>query len=215
MSIVTTPTMRKLWNDAQIHPEWATTRLWEYIFNHNVFTEEDWVVASQQPPTHKPGDLRRVDIVVEKIDNDARTVGTLLFVEAKRASASLSDIDQVEYQAFTAACAYSITNEVENIWAMTCVGSKARIWIFQQNAIYMTPFVPKGEGLSAKHEYLEIDTHGETILNALRYCKTHMRVPDHLLKKENSEASPRPANVTLPPGWHDDEVAEMDSNRRN
>lgn len=106
MSIITTPRLARLWQDAQIHPEWATTRLWEYLFNHVIFTDDKFVVSSQQPPTHQPGELRRVDLVVEKMDRRATTVGTLLFLGAKRASASRSDIEEVEYQAFTATCAY-------------------------------------------------------------------------------------------------------------
>lgn len=72
-------------------------------------------MSSQQPPTHQPGDLRRVDLVVEKIDSRATTVGTLLFLEAKRASASPSEIEEVEYQAFTAACAYSVETGIKHI----------------------------------------------------------------------------------------------------
>ncbi|KAI3328252.1 hypothetical protein F4824DRAFT_428824 [Ustulina deusta] len=92
-----------------------------------VFTESKWVVSSQQPPTHQPGELRRVDLVVEEIDSHAQTAGTLLFVEAKRAGASPSDIMEVEYQAFTAACVYYVETGIERLWTMTCVGSRARL----------------------------------------------------------------------------------------
>ncbi|GAW23380.1 hypothetical protein ANO14919_129380 [Xylariales sp. No.14919] len=213
MSIVTDGRMQRLWTDAQQYPEWATTRLWEHIFNRVIFTESKWVVSSQQPPTHQAGDLRRVDLVVEEIDGHAQTVGTLLFVEAKRAAASPSDVMEVEYQAFTAACAYFVETGIERLWTMTCVGTRARLWIFDQKSNYLIPFVPPGDGLADIDEYLEISTHGTTLVEGLKFCKDHMRPPSDLL--ETTGASPRPANVTLPPSWHDDEVTIVDSQRRS
>ncbi|KAI1192267.1 hypothetical protein F5B17DRAFT_5554 [Nemania serpens] len=211
MSILVDWGIQRLWDDAQQHPEWATTRLWGYIFNRVVFTESNWIVSSQQPPTHQPGDLRRVDLVVEEIDTHAQTVGTLLFVQAKRANASSTDIEEVEYQAFTAACAYSIETKVKSLWIMTCVGSKARLWAFREETIYLIPFVPSGNGLSAIGEYLEISTHGTTLIEALNFCKSHMRPPGDLF--DVRDPPPRPRNVTLPPSWHDTEVTIVDSQR--
>lgn len=117
------------------------------MFNHVIFTDDKFIVSSQQPPTHKAGELRRVDLVVEKMDSRATTVGTLLFLEAKRASAFRSDIEEVEYQAFTAACAYHVETGLEHIWTMTCVGSAARLWIFSHSSEFLIPFVPFGGGL--------------------------------------------------------------------
>ncbi|CAK7238539.1 hypothetical protein SEUCBS140593_010790, partial [Sporothrix eucalyptigena] len=69
MSIITTPVLQSLWTDAQQVPlEWATTRLWEHIFNRIAFNRDPWVVSSQQPPSHDTGVTRRVDLVVERID---------------------------------------------------------------------------------------------------------------------------------------------------
>lgn len=213
MSIITDGRLQRLWADAQQHPEWATTRLWGHIFNRLVFTESKWVVSSQQPPTHQPGELRRVGLIVEEIDSCADTVGTLLFVEAKRAGASPRDITEVEYQAFTAACAYYVETGIKRLWIMTCVGSRARLWIFDEKSTYLIPYVPLGDGLAAIDEYLEISTHGTTLIEGLKFCKTHMRPPNDLL--ERTSASPRPVNATLPSSWHDNEVTIVDSQRRS
>ncbi|KAF4462659.1 hypothetical protein FALBO_10519 [Fusarium albosuccineum] len=214
MSIIQSPRLDRLWQEAQIYPEWATTRLWEYIFNHVIFKDDKWIVSSQQPPTHQDGDLRRVDLVVERMDNNAVTVSTLLFMEAKRASASVTDLEEVEYQAFTAACAYSIESSKNYIWAMTVFGGKARLWIFNIESTYLIPFVPQGIELAERSEYLEIATDGQPILEGLDYIKRHPTPPQHLLQQE---PSPRPANTRLPPGWHDTEVTQLDThyNRGN
>ncbi|KAI1296161.1 hypothetical protein F5Y03DRAFT_297709 [Xylaria venustula] len=213
MSIITDGRLQRLWTDAQQYPEWATTRLWEHIFNRVIFTESKWVVSSQQPPTHQPSELRRVDLIVEEINAHAQTVGTLLFVEAKRASASPKDIEEVEYQAFTAACAYYVETGVENLWSMTCVCSKARLWIFHDKSTYLIPFVPLGYGLAAIDEYLEISTHGTTLVEGLEFCKNNMKPPNNLLQM--ADASPKPANVTLPSSWHDDGVTIVDAQRQS
>jgi hypothetical protein len=210
MSIVTTPHLARLWQDAQIHPEWATTRLWQYLFHHVIFTDDKFIVSSHQPPTHHPGDLRRVDLVVEKMDSGATTLGILLFLQAKRASASLANIEQVEYQAFTAACASHVETGIESIWTMTCVGSAARLWIFSSSSQFLIPFVPsgRGSGLTEKSEYLEISTQGREILDGLEYNKQHTTPPEELLRQT---PPPRPANAALPSNWHDDEVAQLDA----
>ncbi|KAL2264249.1 hypothetical protein VTK26DRAFT_9025 [Humicola hyalothermophila] len=145
------------------------------------------------------------------MDSSATTVGTLLFVEAKRASASPSDIIEVEYQAFTAACAYFVQTGIKHIWTMTCVGSRARIWTFSYKSTYLIPFVPAGDGLAERSEYLEISTHGREIVNGLEYIKRHMTPPAELL---GMTPSPRPANAPLPAGWHDNEVAQLDAARQ-
>ena len=168
-------------------------------------------MSSQQPPTHQPGELRRVDLVVEKMDSSATTVGTLPFLEAKRASASPSDIEEVEYRAFTAACAYYVETGIKHIWTMTCVGSSARLWIFSERSTYLIPFTPAGQGLAERSEYLEISTHGRQIADGLEYIKKHMTPPGELL---NMTPSPRPANATLPAGWHDSEVVQLDTVRQ-
>jgi hypothetical protein len=108
MSIINTPRLRRLWSDARTHPEWATTRLWEYLFNHVFFKQDQYVTSSQRPPNFTSGDLRRIDMTVETINDTATEVRTLLVIEAKRASATSGDLTTVEEQAFTAAASHSI-----------------------------------------------------------------------------------------------------------
>ncbi|KAF4470384.1 hypothetical protein FALBO_2719 [Fusarium albosuccineum] len=209
MSQINTPQLRKLWEQVQTKPEWATTKFWEYIFKQNVFGSRHWAIASQQPPTDDEDDLRRVDLVVENIDDNANST-TLLFMEAKRANVSLDQIDVVEYQAFTACCAHLYHTGRPSIWAMTCVGSKTRLWAYKYNDDYMTAFWPSGDGLSARGEYAEYSTHGQEILRQLEYIKYN---PIPGLDVFQRPPSPRPARASLPAGWHDNEVAFVTSPR--
>jgi len=199
-----TPQLRRLWQDAQSRPEWATTKFWEYIFNHNAFSGRQWVVSSQQPPTYDDGDLRRVDLVVEQID-DSANVATLLFMEAKRANVTRDEVQQVEYQAFTACCANLYSTQRPAIWAMTCVGSRTRLWAFKYGADYLTPFFPSSDGLSAIDEYVEFSVKGAEIIGALDFIQKNPAPPNSVFEHPSS---PRPRPI-LPPHWHDAEVAHV------
>ncbi|KAI0512703.1 hypothetical protein F5B22DRAFT_302782 [Xylaria bambusicola] len=206
MSIINTETLTALWNEAQQQPEWATTQLWEHIFNRIVFNNHPWIVSSQQPPTRQDGDLRRVDLVVKRVTSGITL--TLLFMEAKRGHPSPSDVALVEMQAYTAACAYAVEmNSVNPIWAMTCVGSQARLWIFDWDQPFLTPFFPDTHGNGELSEYIEISRQGTDLLERLEYIKANPIPPVHLLH----ESSPRPTNATLPNDWPDDEVKLRDS----
>jgi len=114
----------------------------------------------------------------------------------------------VEYQAFTAACAYYVEAGIKHIWTMTCVGSSARLWIFSERSTSLIPFIPASQSLAERSEYLEISTYGREIADGLEYIKKHMAPPRELL---NMTPSPRPANATLHAGWHDSEVVQLDT----
>ncbi|GKU09617.1 unnamed protein product [Fusarium langsethiae] len=205
MSCINTTQLKNLWDQVRTKPEWATTKFWEYVFKQNVFGSHHWAIASQQPPTADENDLRRVDLVVENID-DHGNAATLLFMEAKRANITLDQIDVVEYQAFTACCAHLSYTRRSSIWAMTCVGSTARLWAYRSNDDYLTPFWPLGDGLSDKTQYLEYDVHGVEILRKLNFIKKKPMPGPEIFERQ---PSPRPISPSLPPGWHDSEVSYM------
>lgn len=145
MSIITTPVLLSLWTDAQYHPDWATTRFWEYLIR-NVFNQDDWVVSSQQPPSHNPRVGRRVDLLVEHIEPATGISSTILFMEMKRAAASQTELTACEHQAFTGGCEYSIDTNMSRVWAMTCIGSQARLWIVEKSREYLIPYFPITHG---------------------------------------------------------------------
>lgn len=198
MSIVNTPQLRSLYESAQYNPEWASTRLWEHLFRHYFFSEKEWVISSQQPPTQDPSDLRRVDLVVEDF-SDAAGFTTVLFMEAKRASVKQSDIDEVEKQAYDAACAYCGTlPEPRPIWTMTCIGGTARVWIFDISSDYLLPYIPNTAGISEEKEYLDIRTHGLDLQGAMNFIKIN-RIPPSETVQASSSFVQSPAQQAA---WH-------------
>jgi len=58
----------------------------------------------------------------------------------------------------------SMATGLEQLWATTCVGSAARLWIFGHKSEFLIPFVPS-EGLPEKSQY--ISTHGRETFSTL------------------------------------------------
>lgn len=136
---------------------------------------------------------------------------TLLFMEAKRASAYPSDIINVETQAYTAACAYAVDMDSKDpIWTMTCVGSTFRLWIFDWEQVFLVPYFPATYGES-KSDYIEISQRGTELLQHLNFIKRYPTPPPGLI----GQSSPRPLNAALPDHWHNDEVILRDAQHQN
>ncbi|KAK4243619.1 hypothetical protein C7999DRAFT_44605 [Corynascus novoguineensis] len=155
MSIITGPRLNRLWQDAQIKPEWAVNRLWEYLFNHVFFKEDSFI-------------LRRVDLVVEMMDSRATTMGIMLVLQEQRVNILHSMTEEVEYRVFAAACAFHVATGLEHIWIMTCVHTAARLCIFSASSEFLIPFVPSDVGWGIpKDQCLESSTHGREILEGL------------------------------------------------
>lgn len=79
------------------------------------------MVSTQQPPV-PDDDLTRIDLVVERLDSLGTEQTTVLFMEAKKATATTAEVIEAEYQVYRAATSYFVTlTEPRPIWAMTCV----------------------------------------------------------------------------------------------
>src|ERR1700710_2220561 len=138
-SIVRTPLARHLWSQAQKHLEWAATRFWEHIIRGEFPVEDNWIVASQQPPTDDPQDRRRVELVVDKwTDKSTHRPPT---PEAKKHSASQSEIDILEHQAYEACITHLKYSGREQMYAMTVIGTLARLWVVYINDDYLIPWI--------------------------------------------------------------------------
>jgi len=120
--------LEDLWEAAQGGLEHTTTALWENIFAE-VFPFKKYSVASQQPPTADVNDKRRIDLVVRPLGN--RRPRAVLFMEANKSRVVAAAIDECERQALTACWGYLLEYNVPAVWAMTCVGSKARLRVCQ------------------------------------------------------------------------------------
>ncbi|KAH9216765.1 hypothetical protein DL95DRAFT_459869 [Leptodontidium sp. 2 PMI_412] len=185
-SIVRSSLEAHLWTQAQSQNEWATTKFWEHLIRGQFPSDDNWVVALQQPPTDDPQDRRRVKLVV---DQWTGTMTHRLFIlEAKKHKASQSEIDILEQQAFEA-----------------CI-TMARLWVAHVNEPYLVPWRPMGTELSHKDSYLEVHSiSGNQIEDGWTYVKKHIQMPESELvglrkalhgaiegKKPSSSTTPGP-----------------------
>jgi hypothetical protein len=115
---------------------------------------DGWVVSSQQPPTSERGDRRRVETTVEVLQDSLQK----LVVEAKHHDASQDEIQEVEGQAYSGCMKYLKYSGRTAMYAMTAVGTRARLWTVHRNEDYLEPYVPNGFGLAKIAEYIEANS---------------------------------------------------------
>jgi hypothetical protein len=196
MSIVTTDVEFILWREAQRNLEWSTTKFWEHKLQKVFPAADGWVVSSQQPPTSERGDRRRVETTVEVLQDSLQK---LLVVEAKHHNAPQDEIQEVEAQAYNGCMKYLKYSGRTAMYAMTVVGTRARLWTVHQKEDYLEPYIPNDRGLAAIGEYIEANsTEGYQIMEGLEQTKI-----DHLLPPKKGQilksiGSPQPSYTALP-----------------
>ncbi|KAH8786026.1 hypothetical protein F5883DRAFT_357351, partial [Diaporthe sp. PMI_573] len=72
------------------------------LFQRKWFTEREWAVSTEQPPSLANPSGRRVDLVVERLDEHSNSQ-TCLFMEAKHHGASPTHVVKGHCQAWDAA----------------------------------------------------------------------------------------------------------------
>ncbi|KAI9742351.1 MAG: hypothetical protein M1818_003884 [Claussenomyces sp. TS43310] len=125
----------------QRKPEWASTRFWEYVLKEQFFTGWDWTIASQQPPTNEASDLRRVDLRIERWANNKWN--TILLFKAKKQECTQTKIDNLESQAYDACLAHLLYTGRSEMYAVTSIGTSARLWYATMKDNYLLPVVPQ------------------------------------------------------------------------
>lgn len=181
------------------HSEYKITRLWEHIFNRVVFNSDICTVSSQQPPTPVADDLRRVDLMVEMWNGTMPT--RLLCLKAKCANPTAEELVTVEYQGFAAATAHCEYFNQIRVPVVTCAGGSLRIWIYERDDNYLTPWFPAtGNGMGQINEYMPLACQqGNEIITRLRCLRDNGAPPTSTLP---ISCSPRPIDITLPLGWN-------------
>jgi hypothetical protein len=125
MSLITTPTLRLLYDRARpaAAHEHHTITFWMHLFNKIYFHDEQWVVAQEQPPNDSDEDkLRRIDINVSIAGNNNQ-LDVILICEGKRAGGSMYNVEGQAYQACEARC-----KNGGSVWAITVIGTTAQTW---------------------------------------------------------------------------------------
>jgi hypothetical protein len=165
------------------------------VLKDQFFNTRDWALSSQQPPTDEASDLRRVELRIERWINHQWQ--TILFFEAKKQKCSQTEIDELEFQAYNACIAHLAYTRRDQMYAMTVIGTSARLWYITKRDDYLLPFVPIDPGLSERAKYIEAhSTDAQHLRNGLNYIIQNDKVSSEKLQVLRSNCSPRTRALT-------------------
>ncbi|KAH7231705.1 uncharacterized protein BKA55DRAFT_524309 [Fusarium redolens] len=133
MTILQSGLLRKHYEEAVDDIEYKSSAFWMAVLQR-AFYEPD--IYSVTPESSPDGSLRRVDMVVKRYDQDNHTLSALLWVECKRPSGS---VQEVEDQALDAARRCIQRDGLMWIWAMTTVGVSFRMWFVDARGGQLVP----------------------------------------------------------------------------
>lgn len=151
MSIVRKGLLRKHYEEAVEDIEYKSSAFWQAVL-HRAFYEPDiYSVTAESSPD---GSLRRVDMVVKRYDANNHTLSALLWVECKRQS---GNVQEVEEQALDAARRCIQKDNLMWIWAMTTVGVSFRMWFVDASVLELEP-IHGSAAYADRRQYIDADS---------------------------------------------------------
>ncbi|KPM34084.1 hypothetical protein AK830_g12490 [Neonectria ditissima] len=149
--------LRKLYNDAAENIEYKSASFW-HGWLQRAFNDQD--VYHISPEFSPDGSLRRVDAVVQRYDDAHDTLSAMLWVEFKRPSGSVS---QVEGQALDAAIRCITKDNLQFVYVMTTVGVSFRAWTVTKRGRVLQPF-HGGPADATRAQYVDADSNDARVL---------------------------------------------------
>ncbi|KAF2633026.1 hypothetical protein BU25DRAFT_87748 [Macroventuria anomochaeta] len=125
MSLLTTPTLVYLYNnilEPRAHEHHSKT-FWTHLIRTKFFPEDDFVIATESPPTPLAEDaLRRVDFHIS-VFNQFQKLQIIAICEIKKARGSVDEVESQLQQACEACARFT----KDDVWGIAIVGTKAQI----------------------------------------------------------------------------------------
>lgn len=143
--------------DATEDIEYKSSAFWQVWLQRSFFEVDIYSVTGESSPD---GSLRRVDIVVKRYDPAHDTLSAMLWVECKRPSGSVLE---VEHQALDAALRYIATDGLLWIYAMTTVGVSFRSWFVERDREELVP-LHGTPVLADRAQYIDADSEDACVL---------------------------------------------------
>ncbi|EXL93509.1 hypothetical protein NOF04DRAFT_13803 [Fusarium oxysporum II5] len=168
MSVVpSTGLLRKLYRDAAQDIEYQSSTFWQ-VWLQRAFHEDEYMISCEMPPDES---RRRVDAVVKRYDDRHDTLSAVLWIEFKRPSGS---VRQVEFQALDAAKRCIRTSNLESVYVMTTVGVSFRCWtVYGSDLLSLVPF-NGGPADATRSQYIDADSYeAETLTRFVETVKAY------------------------------------------
>ncbi len=149
--------LRKHYEEAIEDVEYKSSAFWQAWLQRAFFETDLYSVTSESSPD---GSRRRVDHLVLRYDPEHHTFSAMLWVECKRSSGS---VREVEEQALDAALRCITRDGLLWIYAMTTVGASFRTWFVEKGLDQLQPL----HGTSAKadkKQYINADSDDAWVL---------------------------------------------------
>ncbi|KAJ9614407.1 hypothetical protein H2200_002543 [Cladophialophora chaetospira] len=116
-----------LWAMAQgTSLESSSIAFWTHHMSKYVFSGTDWVISPEISPSTAISPRRRVDMMVKYLEINSR-LQTLCVFEAKSNATAPGVYNEAEMQAYDACSAVLNDTQIPYVYAMTAVGTKARL----------------------------------------------------------------------------------------
>ncbi|KAM0554151.1 hypothetical protein ACHAPJ_006950 [Fusarium lateritium] len=165
MTIVRTGLLRKHYEEAIEDIEYKSSAFWQAVLQRAFYEPDIYSVTAESSPDES---LRRVDMVVKRYDENNHTLSALLWVECKRPSGS---VQEVEDQALDAARRCIQKDNLMWIWAMTTVGVSFRMWFVDARVRQLVPM--HGTATQAdKRQYIDADSPASSVFpDAIQHIK--------------------------------------------
>lgn len=117
---------------------------------------------------------------------------TIICYEAKKAKCTQTEIDELEYQAYNACITHLNYTGRDQMYAITTIGTTARLWYITKTDDYLLPFVPVDTALAERSAYIEAhSTDAQQLRDGFNYVKENDNVSSKRLKVLRSNCSPR------------------------
>ncbi|KAF5655788.1 hypothetical protein FCIRC_13845 [Fusarium circinatum] len=156
MSIVRINFLRKFYKEAIDNIKYKSSAFWQNILQEAFHKRGIYSVTAESSPDES---LRRVDVVVKRYDENNHTLSALLWIECKRPSGS---VQEVEDQALDAARRCIRKDNLMWIWAMTTIGVSFRMWFVDAGGYQLEPM--HGTAVRAdKRQYIDADSPASSV----------------------------------------------------
>ncbi|KAG4275850.1 hypothetical protein FPRO04_14315 [Fusarium proliferatum] len=163
MTILQSGLLRKHYEEAIDDIEYKSSAFWQAVLQRAFYEPDIYSVTAESSPDES---LRRVDMVVKRYDENNHTLSALLWVECKRPSGS---VQEVEDQALDAARRCIQRDGLMWIWAMTTVGVSFRIWFIEARVGQLVPM--HGTAVEAdRRQYIDANSPAASVFPDAIQC---------------------------------------------
>lgn len=140
MSLVIDAYLSKLWKAAQAasDAETPSRSFWNQVLSKYIFDGREYAVDTEEQPSSASNEGRIV-ITVKYFQPQEHFIPILCLVDAKPPNTDATLMHETERQTFDTCAGCLAANKLQHIYAMTTIGTRARLWVYRPGLDYLVP----------------------------------------------------------------------------